>query len=246
MEENLGERINVNRTREAVATGADQIAVGCPFCRVMLSDGLASEQADGHAREEVEVLDVAQMLLASVKGESATRAPAPVGSPARAPAGRSEETGAEPEPGDDTESSETVTETSDVGPAAAASGSSLFDLGDDDEPVPEAEAAAPAPVEPIENTTPGGGSSLFDLEVDDEPEAVPTPSPAPTPAPASPPEETDLGSGSLFDLGPDDDARRRRARISGSICRRTSSVDRSGRGDPRERIAVRPRRPGGQ
>ena len=67
MEENIGERINVNRTTEAVATGADQIAVGCPFCRVMLSDGLTAEQADGEAREEVEVLDVAQMLLAAVK-----------------------------------------------------------------------------------------------------------------------------------------------------------------------------------
>ena len=47
MEENIGERININRTKEAVATGADQIAVGCPFCRVMLSDGLTAEQADG-------------------------------------------------------------------------------------------------------------------------------------------------------------------------------------------------------
>ena len=73
MEENIGERINDNRTTEAVATGADQIAVGCPFCRVMLSDGLTAEQAKGEAREEVEVLDVAQMLLASVKGEMATR-----------------------------------------------------------------------------------------------------------------------------------------------------------------------------
>ena len=73
MEENIGERINENRTNEAVGTGADQIAVGCPFCRVMLSDGLTSAQANGTAREEVEVLDVAQMLLASVKGESATR-----------------------------------------------------------------------------------------------------------------------------------------------------------------------------
>ena len=36
--------------------GADQIAVGCPFCRVMLSDGLTSQQADGKARAEVEVL----------------------------------------------------------------------------------------------------------------------------------------------------------------------------------------------
>ena len=74
MEENIGERINVNRTKEAVGTGADQIAVGCPFCRVMLSDGLTAEQAKGNAREEVEILDVAQMLLASVKGESATKA----------------------------------------------------------------------------------------------------------------------------------------------------------------------------
>ena len=81
MEENIGERINVNRTKEAVGTGADQIAVGCPFCRVMLSDGLTAEQAAGNAREEVEVLDVAQMLLASVKGEVATRVrkPAPAG-----------------------------------------------------------------------------------------------------------------------------------------------------------------------
>ncbi|MGH3509797.1 MAG: (Fe-S)-binding protein [Nocardioidaceae bacterium] len=67
MEENIGERINMNRTTEAVGTGADQIAVGCPFCRVMLSDGLTSLQAGGQARDEVEVLDVAQLLLASVK-----------------------------------------------------------------------------------------------------------------------------------------------------------------------------------
>ena len=73
MEEKLGERINVNRTKEAVGTGADQIAVGCPFCRVMLSDGLTAQQAAGEAREEVEILDVAQMLLASVKGEMATK-----------------------------------------------------------------------------------------------------------------------------------------------------------------------------
>ena len=77
MEETIGSRINENRTAEAVGTGADQIAVGCPFCRVMLSDGLTSAKAEGHARDEVEVLDVAQMLLASVKGESATRAAEP-------------------------------------------------------------------------------------------------------------------------------------------------------------------------
>jgi Fe-S oxidoreductase len=67
MEETIGQRINVNRTTEAVATGADQIAVGCPYCNVMLSDGLTEKQSQGEAREEVEVLDVAQMLLASVR-----------------------------------------------------------------------------------------------------------------------------------------------------------------------------------
>ncbi len=66
MEENLGSRINTNRTAEAVATGADAIAIGCPFCRVMLSDGLAAAQADGSARPQVQVMDVAQMLLAAV------------------------------------------------------------------------------------------------------------------------------------------------------------------------------------
>jgi Fe-S oxidoreductase len=67
MEETIGSRINVNRTEEAIATGADQIAVGCPFCRVMLSDGLTLKQSEGQAREEVEIIDVAQMLLAGVK-----------------------------------------------------------------------------------------------------------------------------------------------------------------------------------
>lgn len=70
MEERIGERINENRTKEAVGTGADQIAVGCPFCRVMLSDGLTMLQSNGEAREEVEVLDVAQMLLAAVTRET--------------------------------------------------------------------------------------------------------------------------------------------------------------------------------
>lgn len=72
MEETIGSRINVNRAEEAIATGADQIAVGCPFCRVMLSDGLTLKQSEGAAREEVEIIDIAQMLLAGVK-----RAPEP-------------------------------------------------------------------------------------------------------------------------------------------------------------------------
>ncbi|RBP67073.1 Fe-S oxidoreductase [Brevibacterium sanguinis] len=77
MEETIGSRININRTKEAVATGAEQIAIGCPFCRVMLSDGLTSEQAEGNASDGVEVLDVSQMLLAGVRrGQGGTGATA--------------------------------------------------------------------------------------------------------------------------------------------------------------------------
>ena len=47
--------------------GADQIAVTCPFCREMLSDALTSQRAAGSAPESVEVVDVAQMLLAAVR-----------------------------------------------------------------------------------------------------------------------------------------------------------------------------------
>jgi Fe-S oxidoreductase len=121
MEEKTGERINMNRSTEAVETGADQIAVGCPFCRVMLSDGLTSLQADGKAREEVEVLDVAQLLLASVKRADT---PATIATPpAEEPAARAEDvaTKAEPEPGDVTQTANTVTEHQDVGADAAAS-----------------------------------------------------------------------------------------------------------------------------
>jgi len=200
MEENLGERINTNRTKEAVATGADQIAVGCPFCRVMLSDGLTAEQASGRAREEVEVLDVAQMLLASVKGESATRAAA---------TSRSEETRAEPGPGDETQASETVTETADVGPAAKASGgSSLFDVEPEEAPQREPEpqpAPDPGPSaggslfdvaadepEPTAEATPTAGGSLFDVAAD-EPESE-------EPATQPEPEKKKDEGGSLFDL----------------------------------------------
>jgi len=66
MEEKLGTRVNNNRTEEALATGAGRIAVGCPFCNIMLADGLTSKQSETNTHEEVEVVDVAQMLLAAV------------------------------------------------------------------------------------------------------------------------------------------------------------------------------------
>jgi Fe-S oxidoreductase len=67
MEESVGARINANRTAEAVATGAGAVASGCPFCRIMLSDGLAAQQGAGAAPEELGVVDVSQLLLEAVR-----------------------------------------------------------------------------------------------------------------------------------------------------------------------------------
>jgi hypothetical protein len=78
MEERLGTRINNNRTDEALATGAEQVAVACPFCRVMFGDSLTSKQADGSAGEGLEVVDVAQMLLAAVRWGDPAGEPASV------------------------------------------------------------------------------------------------------------------------------------------------------------------------
>ena len=64
MEEKLGTRINMNRVEEAINTGAKEVAVACPFCRVMVSDGVTAKGSDTN------VIDVAQVLLRSVKSES--------------------------------------------------------------------------------------------------------------------------------------------------------------------------------
>ncbi|HWJ80955.1 MAG TPA: (Fe-S)-binding protein [Nocardioides sp.] len=210
MEETLGNRINVDRTNEAVGTGADQIAVGCPFCRVMLSDGLLEAQASGTAREEVEVLDVAQMLLASVKGEVATRAKpgekVSVATKADAKQAGSEATDAEPAAGDVTVTENTVTETADVGPAAKASGgTSLFDApaateAEEEKPAAKAEPSggslfdAPAATEAKEEKpaakAESSGGSLFDA------------APAEPAQSAAPAEEKPVSTGSLFDAAP--------------------------------------------
>ena len=60
MEEHLGKRVNMERTDEAAATGADVLGVACPFCMVMLDDGVKAKKAD------LEVLDVAQVVSRAV------------------------------------------------------------------------------------------------------------------------------------------------------------------------------------
>ena len=66
MEEHIGKRINLERVDEAVGTGAAEIITGCPFCRVMITDGVVQRQSEDMAAG-VAVRDVSQLLLESVK-----------------------------------------------------------------------------------------------------------------------------------------------------------------------------------
>ncbi len=71
MEEHIGKRINHERVDEALATGAATVATACPFCRVMVTDGVNDRQEEA-GRSGVEVLDVAQILLGSLDYDKAT------------------------------------------------------------------------------------------------------------------------------------------------------------------------------
>ena len=62
MEEKEGKRINVERTEELLATGADEIAVACPFCMTMISDGVKGKASAVPVRDIAEV--VASQLAA--------------------------------------------------------------------------------------------------------------------------------------------------------------------------------------
>ncbi len=71
MEEHIGKRINHERVDEALATGATTVATACPFCRVMVTDGVNDRQ-EAAGREGVDVRDVAQLLLESLDRGSIT------------------------------------------------------------------------------------------------------------------------------------------------------------------------------
>ncbi len=65
LEENEGKRVNIERTEEALATGAQTITTACPFCMTMMNDGVKNKEAEG-----VVVKDVAEVLLESIRAEA--------------------------------------------------------------------------------------------------------------------------------------------------------------------------------
>jgi Fe-S oxidoreductase len=60
MEETQGKRINIERTDELLATGAETIAVACPFCMTMISDGVKARES------AVPVLDIAEVVASQL------------------------------------------------------------------------------------------------------------------------------------------------------------------------------------
>ncbi|WP_062349196.1 (Fe-S)-binding protein [Herbidospora yilanensis] len=68
MEERIGKRINTERVDEALTTDPDTVSTACPFCLVMLGDAINEKKNSGKAKETLEVVDVAQLLIKSIKG----------------------------------------------------------------------------------------------------------------------------------------------------------------------------------
>ena len=70
MEEQIGTRINLDRTDEALSTGADVVSTACPYCKIMIDDAV---KARGR-QDDVRVVDIAQLY------DRATQNGAPGGS----------------------------------------------------------------------------------------------------------------------------------------------------------------------
>jgi Fe-S oxidoreductase len=67
LEENIGKRINMERTEEALGTGADVVSTACPYCMIMLDDAVRAHQKE----DDVRVLDLSQLVEESL-GEPVT------------------------------------------------------------------------------------------------------------------------------------------------------------------------------
>ena len=63
MEENLGKRVNLERTDEALGTGADVVSTACPYCMIMLDDAVRARAKE----DDVRVLDLSQLLEESLE-----------------------------------------------------------------------------------------------------------------------------------------------------------------------------------
>ena len=80
MEENVGTKVNDERAREAIATGATRVATACPFCYIMMDDGVKGAGKDD---TQVKVGDIALHVLDAI--ENGERALSELDAPLRQP-----------------------------------------------------------------------------------------------------------------------------------------------------------------
>jgi len=80
MEESIGTKVNDERALEAVSTGATRVATACPFCYIMLDDGVKAAGAD---EDQVKVADLAIHVLDAIEAGEArqTQPPSPLQEP---------------------------------------------------------------------------------------------------------------------------------------------------------------------
>ncbi len=99
MEERIGKRINTERIDEALALNPDTISTACPYCLVMLGDAVAAKKSSGDAKDTLEVIDVAQLLVRSVAPAGAALANAAGSGPAGDAAAGAATAGTDANPG---------------------------------------------------------------------------------------------------------------------------------------------------
>lgn len=75
MEETTGKQVNVERSQELLATGASRVATACPFCYIMIDDGVKGEGVDD---DEVKVADIAMHVLEALENAEASAVAEPV------------------------------------------------------------------------------------------------------------------------------------------------------------------------
>jgi Fe-S oxidoreductase/nitrate reductase gamma subunit len=71
MEETIGTKVNDERAAEAISTGASRVATACPFCYIMLDDGVKGAGKEEH---EVKVADISIHLLDAIENGERIRA----------------------------------------------------------------------------------------------------------------------------------------------------------------------------
>ena len=74
MEETIGTKVNDARSEELIATGASRIATACPFCYIMIDDGV---KGLGKEEDEVKVADISMHLLEAIEKAEAAEASGP-------------------------------------------------------------------------------------------------------------------------------------------------------------------------